>query len=229
LKISVWYDRPDFPPATLRNLLLKQLEVYELNTADRRSMELLGSRFQAYDKWRKESNGIVDLFWQHASLFIDFTLLMSKMAPLRPWYYSIASASREDSAEIDLLLNVVEYSSPDGTPRRGLCSNFLDACRPGVDVMPAFVQSVSNKFRLPSDPKTPIVLIGIGSGLAPFRGFYQERSIQKANGVQLGACYLFFGCRNEEAESLRNVYCIIVYTSQVSHLRTLINKYTLKS
>jgi len=220
LKISVWYDRPDFPPATLRNLLLKQLEVYELNTADRRSMELLGSRFQAYDKWRKESNGIVDLFWQHASLFIDFTLLMSKMAPLRPWYYSI---------EIDLLLNVVEYSSPDGTPRRGLCSNFLDACLPGVDVVPAFVQSASNKFRLPSDPKTPIVLIGIGSGLAPFRGFYQERSIQKANGVQLGACYLFFGCRNEEAESLRNVYCIIVYTSQVSHLRTLINKYTLKS
>jgi cytochrome P450/NADPH-cytochrome P450 reductase len=84
---------------------------------------------------------------------------------------------------------------------RGVCSNFLARRRTG-DTVYATLRETRAGFGLPSDPSVPIIMIGPGTGLAPFRGFLQERAAQKAKGVSLGAAMLFFGCRHPDQDYL---------------------------
>ncbi len=84
---------------------------------------------------------------------------------------------------------------------KGVCSNYLAGRRAG-DVVHAIVRETKAGFRLPESPLTPIIMIGPGTGLAPFRGFLQERAAIKAKGQTLGASMLFFGCRHPEQDFL---------------------------
>jgi cytochrome P450/NADPH-cytochrome P450 reductase len=83
----------------------------------------------------------------------------------------------------------------------GVCSNYLDERKSG-DIMYAFIQNVSGPFHLPQDVQTPIIMVAAGTGLAPFRGFLQERSAQKKSSMQPGPASLFFGCRHPQADFL---------------------------
>jgi cytochrome P450/NADPH-cytochrome P450 reductase len=82
-----------------------------------------------------------------------------------------------------------------------VCSNYLADRRPG-DTVHALIRETKAGFRLPADPGKPIIMIGPGTGLAPFRGFLQERASQKASGKTLGPAILFFGCRHPEQDFL---------------------------
>jgi cytochrome P450/NADPH-cytochrome P450 reductase len=84
---------------------------------------------------------------------------------------------------------------------RGVCSNYLARRRTG-DTIHATVRETKAGFRLPDDPAQPIIMIGPGTGLAPFRGFLQERADRKAKGASLGPALLFFGCRHPEQDFL---------------------------
>ncbi len=64
------------------------------------------------------------------------------------------------------------------------------------------VRNCSPLFRLPSDPTVPIVMFCAGSGIAPMRGFMQERAMQKISGRDVGKAILFYGCRNPEVDYL---------------------------
>ena len=81
----------------------------------------------------------------------------------------------------------------------GICSSHLARQAAGGTVQ-AFVKETKVGFRLPVDPAAPIVMIGPGTGLAPFRGFLRERAALKAQGRQLGPAMLFFGCRHPEQD-----------------------------
>ncbi|OBF03067.1 bifunctional nitrate reductase/sulfite reductase flavoprotein subunit alpha [Mycobacterium sp. 852002-10029_SCH5224772] len=105
---------------------------------------------------------------------------------LQPRLYSISSSPKECPGEVHLTVSPVRYNFQ-GVPRRGVCSTYLADRSPG-DRVAVYLQQSSN-FRPPGDPDTPMIMIGPGTGIAPFRGFLQER---RALG-HTGPNWLFFG------------------------------------
>ncbi|MGW1069311.1 molybdopterin-dependent oxidoreductase [Streptomyces aureus] len=109
------------------------------------------------------------------------------LRPLQPRLYSISSSPLTDPGLVSLTVSVVRYENPGGRPRQGVCSPFLADAPLGTPV-PVFVQSAP-RFRPPADPATPMVMVGPGTGIAPFIGFLDER---RALGHR-APNWLFFG------------------------------------
>jgi sulfite reductase (NADPH) flavoprotein alpha-component len=112
--------------------------------------------------------------------------LMRSLPPLKPRLYSIASSQARQPGEVHLCVSVVSGELR-GRCRRGVASGFL-----GFDALsfgPTEASIQTSHFRLPEDPKTPVIMCGPGTGIAPFRAFLQER---EARGMK-GPAWLFFG------------------------------------
>ncbi|MGU5713843.1 assimilatory sulfite reductase (NADPH) flavoprotein subunit [Aeromonas taiwanensis] len=121
-----------------------------------------------------------------ASLSAD--QLIALLRPLTPRLYSIASAQSEVEEEVHLTVGVVRYPQEDGTVRSGGASSYLaDRLAEDAEVR-VFVEHNDN-FRLPANPDTPVIMVGPGTGIAPFRAFMQEREALGASGKN----WLFFG------------------------------------
>jgi sulfite reductase (NADPH) flavoprotein alpha-component len=112
--------------------------------------------------------------------------LMKSLPPLKPRLYSIASSQALKQSEVHLCVSVVSGELR-GRRRRGVASGFLGFDALSFGPVEASVQT--SHFRLPEDPKTPVIMCGPGTGIAPFRAFLQER---EARGVR-GPAWLFFG------------------------------------
>ncbi len=121
---------------------------------------------------------------------------------LAPRYYSISSSPSGAPARCSITVAVVAGAAVSGRGLyKGVCSNYLASRREGETVF-ATVRETKAGFRLPDDPARPIIMIGPGTGLAPFRGFLQERAALKAKGATLGPSLLFFGCRRPDQDYL---------------------------
>ncbi|HEN47654.1 MAG TPA: assimilatory sulfite reductase (NADPH) flavoprotein subunit, partial [Mizugakiibacter sp.] len=105
--------------------------------------------------------------------------LIATLRPLQPRMYSIASSQQEVGDEVHLTVAVVSYTR-DGIPHWGAASSFLAAAREGAQVS-VFIEP-NERFRLPSDSARDVIMIGPGTGVAPFRGFLQERQHRGGSG-----------------------------------------------
>ncbi len=112
---------------------------------------------------------------------------------LAPRYYSISSSPRAHPGRVHISVAVVSGETPTGRHHAGVCSAWLASRAPLGAKVPIYVRT--SAFRLPRAPGVPIVMVGPGTGLAPFRGFIQERAAAAAEGASLGPATLFFGCR----------------------------------
>ncbi|MGW2937720.1 hypothetical protein ACWDA7_39275 [Streptomyces sp. NPDC001156] len=115
------------------------------------------------------------------------------MGPIRPRFYSISS-SLANPRHVRLTVGLLEGPALAGEGEyRGLCSQYLGRLEPG-DVFYGYVRVPSPTF----DPATPLILIGPGTGIAPLRGFLEERAWQHENGTQGGTSQVFAGCRHPQ-------------------------------
>ena len=115
---------------------------------------------------------------------VDFVRLLR---PLQPRLYSISSSLRAHPGQVHLTVGAVRYEAH-GRARKGVCSTFLaDRCAPGATA-PIFVHR-NSAFKLPADPAASVIMVGPGTGIAPFRSFLQERRALGAKGKN----WLFFG------------------------------------
>lgn len=134
----------------------------------------------------------IDFLLEHPSVKFtprDFVALLAK---LQPRLYSVASSLKTHPDSVHFTLEVVHYESH-GRLRKGVCSTFLaERCENSpVPVFPS-----TSKFRLPEDGNTPIIMVGPGTGIAPFRAFLQERKATSARGKS----WLFFGSQREKCD-----------------------------
>jgi cytochrome P450/NADPH-cytochrome P450 reductase len=145
---------------------------------------------------------VFDLLEEHPACKLPFHAYLEMLSLLAPRYYSISSSPSIDPSRCSITVGLVEGPASSGRGiYKGVCSNYLAGRRAG-ETIHATVRETKAGFRLPDDASVPIIMIGPGTGLAPFRGFLQERAALKANGAKLGPALLFFGCRHPEQDYL---------------------------
>jgi cytochrome P450/NADPH-cytochrome P450 reductase len=133
---------------------------------------------------------------------LPFHAYLEMLSVLAPRYYSISSSPSGDPARCSITVAVVAGAASSGRGvYKGICSNYLASRRAG-ETIHATVRETRAGFRLPDEASVPIIMIGPGTGLAPFRGFLQERAARKASGAALGPAMLFFGCRHPDQDYL---------------------------
>ena len=118
---------------------------------------------------------------------LDAEALIGLLRPLTPRLYSIASAQAEVESEVHVIVGVVRYDI-EGRARAGGASSFLADRVEEEGEVRVFIEHNDN-FRLPANPQTPVIMIGPGTGIAPFRAFMQQRAADGAEGKN----WLFFG------------------------------------
>jgi sulfite reductase (NADPH) flavoprotein alpha-component len=122
-----------------------------------------------------------------SSLRPDPEAFIECLEPLQPRVYSISSSLKSDPGRVSLTVDAVRYEI-DKRTRLGVCSTFLGGRIAPGDKIKVYVQKAQH-FALPQDPSKPIIMIGPGTGIAPFRAFLRDRSATKAPGRN----WLFFG------------------------------------
>jgi cytochrome P450/NADPH-cytochrome P450 reductase len=169
-------------------------------------LALVGDDAAPAERYRTEvltkRKSVFDLMEEHPACELPFHAFLEMLSLLAPRYYSISSSPSGDPARCSVTVAVVQAPASSGRGvYRGVCSNYLAGRRMG-DTIHATVRETKAGFRLPEDASVPIIMIGPGTGLAPFRGFLQERVALKAAGKSLGPAMLFFGCRHPEQDYL---------------------------
>jgi cytochrome P450/NADPH-cytochrome P450 reductase len=169
-------------------------------------LSYVGDDDASMERYRTEvllkRKSVFDLLEEFPACELPFNAYLEMLSLLAPRYYSISSSPSVDPARCSVTVGVVEGAASSGRGiYKGVCSNYVAGRRAG-DTIHATVRETKAGFRLPDDPQVPIIMIGPGTGLAPFRGFLQERGSRRANGATLGPAMLFFGCRHPERDFL---------------------------
>src|SRR5437899_683433 len=133
---------------------------------------------------------IIDFISEHPSAHFTPQEFVGLLTKLQPRLYSVASSLNAYPDQVHFIVDVVRYES-NGRLRKGVASSFLAERADDVPV-PVF-PSVAKHFHLPDDPDTPIIMVGPGTGVAPFRAYLQERKVTGAKGKN----WLFFGSQHE--------------------------------
>ncbi|KAB8576180.1 hypothetical protein FH972_025708 [Carpinus fangiana] len=213
-------------PATVRQL--EGLQNYAASEADKARLQELA---QDHPKQVLGKNySLLEILEDISSLQPPLSVFIDSLKPLTPRQYSISSsplhsANHKPSAKPegghDTYSATISYDVHSAPARsggsrifNGVCSSFMANLKPGNKIH-CFVRRTNADFRLPKDPKTPIIMIAAGTGLAPMRGFVQERTaLAEAQGAQaLGPAVLYFGCRDFEKD--------YIYREELAQAETL--------
>ena len=149
--------------------------------------ELLGDEQKEQFKEWISGRQIVDLLREFPAEKTEPQQLLAMLRPLPPRLYSIASSPREHDGEVHLTVAAVRYQGA-GLERKGVASTCLADLVEVGDVIPVFV-TPNKRFRLPEDDTVPIIMVGPGTGVAPFRAFVEDRATREAS----GRSWLIFG------------------------------------
>ncbi len=169
-------------------------------------LALVGDDDEAHARFRqqvREPNvSVLDLLERFDACTLPFAVYLDMLPALQPRYYSISSSPLVSAEVATVTDGVLRAPARRGNGEfAGICSTYLADMAPGSTVF-VFRREPTIPFRPPADPSVPMIMVGAGTGLAPFRGFLQERAAQKERGSALAPSLLFFGCRTREHDRL---------------------------
>lgn len=195
-------------PGTFRDALLR---TYDITSPSRRLLEAcvergatrfasmlekgheeeLKSYFHAHDA----SHDVLDVLEDAPECAFTADEFIAALRKFQPRLYSIASSFKAHPDEAHLLVVAVSYMVR-GRERRGLCSTFINSRWPVGETAGVYTQNQQKHFGMPEDPSTPLIMVGPGTGVAPFRAFLEERQAIGATGRN----WLFFGEQRRATE-----------------------------
>jgi sulfite reductase (NADPH) flavoprotein alpha-component len=179
-----------------KTMSLRQFLTHKANLARSTSalFEVVSQGSAQIPKPYLESHGPDDLLAMVGEARLSLQQFCSSLAPLLPRFYSAASSPHVLQDEVHLNVSLSSYPHFSGQTRFGVASHFLcHSAKVGETAVPCYVQAASH-FTLPQDHSAPIIMVGPGTGVAPFRGFMQERLAKGASGKN----WLFFGERHRQ-------------------------------
>ncbi len=205
---------PDGSPATLREALITTYDITALKKGTLTKWNAVANS-EKLAAVLADKDALKDFIWgrdlldlasdpETKACFADAAAFTAILGKLTPRLYSIASSPDAVPGQVSLCVGAVRYTKYD-RQRHGVCSTYMaDRIAPG-DKVKVFVHCNKN-FRLPEDGATPIIMVGPGTGIAPFRAFMQQRVADKATGPM----WFFFGnpykatdtCYEDELDAL---------------------------
>ncbi|KAK2525340.1 nitric oxide synthase, inducible isoform X1 [Columba livia] len=184
--------------------LLKNLSQLVTAEGDKQRLQVLCQSTEEYNKWKfHNSPNILEVLEEFPSAEVSTAFLLTQLPLLKPRYYSVSSSCDMTPGEIHLTVAVVRYRTRDGQGplHHGVCSTWLNTIALN-DVVPCFIRS-ANEFQLPEEPTKPCILIGPGTGIAPFRSFWLQRLCDmEKKGIKGGDMTLLFGCRQPDMDHI---------------------------
>ena len=156
------------------------------------------------DEYIADHKTFLELLDELPSVMPPLSHLVDWTPRLAPRFYTISSSSLVQPKKLALTVSVLTHHKPRGRKQLGICSSYLASLRPDKDSAAVFIRPSSFRLPRPKQPLNvtqsvvhpPILMIGPGTGVAPFRGFVQEATYMKQKALPLGDMSLFFGCRS---------------------------------
>ncbi|KAM9370506.1 nitric oxide synthase, inducible [Phaethornis superciliosus] len=184
--------------------LLKKFSQLVTAEGEKQRLEVLCESTEEYNKWKfYNSPNILEVLEEFPSAEVSTAFLLTQLPFLKPRYYSISSSCDMTPKEIHLTVAVVNYRTRDGEGplHHGVCSTWLNTVAIN-ETIPCFLRSAEG-FQLPEEPAKPCILIGPGTGIAPFRSFWQQRLYDlEKKGIKGGDMILLFGCRQPDMDHI---------------------------
>ncbi|OAA69010.1 Bifunctional P-450:NADPH-P450 reductase [Cordyceps fumosorosea ARSEF 2679] len=161
---------------------------------------LIGDKFSEEVTAKRRS--ALDLLEKFPAVGLLFETFLAMLPPMRVRQYSISSSPLVDPTRVTLTYSLLDVPAHSGQGQHvGVASHYLASLREGDKIHVAIRPSAA--FHLPADAeKTPIICMAAGTGLAPFRGFAEERAAMITAGRKLAPAVLFFGCRSPDSDDL---------------------------
>lgn len=195
------YDNVDFlgkPPKRFYEALAE----HATNEKEKAHLEKLASSEGAEELKKRQDvdfDTFVDILEEFPSARPSFSELVRIIPPLKRREYSIASSQKLHPNAVHLLIVVVDWVDPKGRLRYGHASKYLSDLKIGDELVVSVKPSV---MKLPPLSTQPIIMSGLGTGLAPFKAFIEEKIWQKQQGMEIGEIYLYMGSRHKKEEYL---------------------------
>lgn len=180
----------------------EMLADFASNDNERKQLLALGGPEGAVEfKRRAEVDTVTyaDILLEFPSAHPSFHDIVRIVSPMKRREYSIASSQKVQPNSVSLLIVTVEWVDPRGRDRFGQATRYLDNLNVGDPVTVSVKPSV---MKLPQKTNAPLLMAGLGTGLAPFRAFVQERAWQKQQGYEVGSVLLYMGSRHQREEYL---------------------------
>jgi len=220
--------QPMFGPCTVKSALaqfyditspckraqLKIFAQYATDDEEKRKLNKLASedeeqkeKYNYNDYILNDIRNVVQILKEFKSVQVPLDHFLEVTPRMQPRYYSISSSPNKFSNTVHLTAVVLEYKAPTKKDIKGVTTNWLARNRADTEKgihprIPAFVRK--STFKLPNSVSTPIIMIGPGTGLAPFRGFLHEceyrRALPSNKDIPKGEIILFFGCRHKDQD-----------------------------
>ncbi|KXS18292.1 hypothetical protein M427DRAFT_96320, partial [Gonapodya prolifera JEL478] len=179
----------------------KDLSSYAKDLGERNKLSWLGSADGAHEFDRRAELTVTfaDILREFKTARPSLGQLVQLIPPIKTRAYSIASAASMHPTKVHLLIVLVDWTDGFGRPRQGQATRYLSNLKPGQRIAVSIKPSI---MKLPASPLAPVVMSGLGTGMAPFRTFIQARAVQKHSKQSVGPMTLYFGARHRSQEYL---------------------------